>query len=67
MPDLLEALANSPLAGGIAGGLIFGGYVKAEIRNLHEKVIQAIATATRAHVRLDDHIDRHHVNGGKNA
>lgn len=63
MPDWLAALFNSPLAGGVVSGLLFLGGVKVELRSLHEKAAQAIAAASRAHVRIDDHIDRHHVKG----
>lgn len=66
MPEWFSALINSPLAGGVASGLIFLGGVKVEIRSLHEKASAAIASARRAHVRIDDHVDRHHV-GGKHA
>lgn len=66
MPEWLLNLVNSPLVGGIASGLLFLGGVRVEIRSLHEKAAQALASAARAHVRLDDHVDRHHV-GVKNA
>lgn len=61
MPDWLLSLINSPLSGGVVSGLIFLGGIKVEIRNINEKVAGAIASAQRAHVRLDDHVDRHHV------
>lgn len=61
MPEWLLSLANSPLAGGVVSGLLFLGGIKAEMRALNEKARAAIDSAKRAHVRIDDHISRHHV------
>jgi hypothetical protein len=66
MPDWVIAALNSPLVGGVVSGLIFLGGIKVEIRNINQRVAEVIASNRRAHVRIDDHIDRHHV-GVKNA
>jgi hypothetical protein len=50
-----------PLAGGAVAGLMMAGAIRAEVRSLNEKTLAAAASALRAHVRIDDHIDRHHV------
>lgn len=63
VPDWLLPLLNSPLAGGVASGLLFLGGVKVELRRLDEKARAALASVQRVHVRLDDHIDRHHTAG----
>ena len=61
MPDWLLPLLNSPLAGGIASGLLFLGGVKVELRRLDEKARAAMAVALRADGDIRNHIDRHHV------
>lgn len=61
MPEWVVDLLNSPLAGGVASGLIFLGGIKVEIRAIHEKLSAVASSAQRAHVRLDDHVDKHHV------
>lgn len=53
------------------GGIVFAaggvyGAIRADLKALHDKAAAAVSSAHRAHVRLDDHIDRHHV-GAKNA
>lgn len=66
MPDWFLSVLDSPLAGGVASGLIFLGGIKVEIRAIHDKLADVASSARRAHVRLDDHVDRHHL-GAKNA
>lgn len=43
-----------------ASGGIYGA-IRADLKALHEKVSAATSSAHRAHVRLDEHIDRHHL------
>lgn len=50
-----------PVAGGAVSGLLFIGGIRAEMRAIGEKVADVATTARRAHVRIDDHVDRHHV------
>lgn len=61
MPDWLMQMAGYLVAGGMAYGAI-----RADLKALHDKAMSAVASAQRAHIRIDDHIDRHHV-GVKNA
>lgn len=51
MPEWLVQLLG-PLAGGAVSGLMMVGAIRAEVKALHE-------TVTRAHVRIDDHLESH--------
>lgn len=44
----------------IAGGMAYGG-IRADLKAIHERTSAAMSSAHRAHVRIDDHIDRHHA------
>lgn len=60
MPEFLLQLAGPAVGGAVSGLMILAG-LRVEVKALRESVAGAIAAATRAHVRIDDHIDRHHV------
>lgn len=53
MPDWLLPLIAPILSGAVTGLIIVAG-LRVEVRNLKE-------SNRRAHVRIDDHIDRHHT------
>jgi outer membrane murein-binding lipoprotein Lpp len=44
----------------VAGGMAYGA-IRADLKALHEKAQAAHEAAARAHTRMDDHIDKHHV------
>lgn len=52
MPDWLLPVLTPIVTGAITGLVVVAG-LRVEVRNLRHSV-------GRAHVRLDDHIDRHH-------
>lgn len=52
MPDWLLPVLTPIVTGAITGLVVVAG-LRVEVRNLRDSV-------GRAHVRLDDHIDRHH-------
>ena len=60
MPDWMNQIIG-PLLSGCASGLVIVAGLRVEVRNLKDKSKETAASAQRAHVRLDDHIDRHHV------
>ena len=41
----------------IAGAAIWGG-IRADLRNMHERITQANENATSAHKRIDAHLER---------
>jgi hypothetical protein len=43
-----------------AGGVIYGA-IKQDLRAMHEHIIDNKRSSERAHVRIDEHIDKHHV------
>lgn len=59
MPDWLFQLAGYLIAGGMSYGAI-----RTDLKALHERLGINEKTAERAHVRIDDHIDRHHTRKG---
>lgn len=62
MPDwLLQVIGYA-----FAGGCVYGA-IRADMKAIHEQVKAASGSAVRAHRRIDDHIDRHHVRGASNA
>jgi hypothetical protein len=56
MPDWLLQAAGMLFTGGILYGAI-----KQDLKAMHENVRDNKETAKRAHVRIDDHIDKHHI------
>jgi len=60
MPDWLIQLIG-PIAGGCIAGIFAAGSIKAQVSSLVFTIGEVKATASRAHVRIDDHIDRHHL------
>lgn len=56
MPEWLLQLAGYIAVGGFAYGAI-----RSDLKALHEQLAKAERSATRAHTRIDDHIDRHHI------
>jgi len=56
MPDWLLPVVTPIVTGAITGLVVVAG-LRVEVRNLRDSV-------GRAHVRLDDHIDRHHNRKG---
>lgn len=61
MPEWVFQMAGYLFAAGATYGAI-----RSDLKGLHDKAHTAVVSAQRAHVRIDDHIDRHHV-GVKNA
>lgn len=59
MPDWILQLVG-PAVGGLISGLVVIAGLRVEVRI-------AAASATRAHVRIDDHINQHHVGRERNA
>jgi hypothetical protein len=53
MPDWLLTLLAPVLTGAVSGLVVVAG-LRVDVRNIKD-------SAMRAHVRIDDHIDRHHV------
>lgn len=53
-----------PVAGGAVSGLLVLAGLRVEVKALREFIASASASALRAHTRIDDHIDRHHVSKG---
>lgn len=49
---LIQAAGYVLLAGAIYGG------IKADLRNLHHQVEAALKSATRAHERIDTHLEK---------
>lgn len=62
MPEWMVQLVGPALGGALSGIMILAG-LRVEVKALRESVAGAVGVATRAHVRLDDHIDRQHVRG----
>lgn len=60
MPDWVLQILGWLVGGGIAYGAI-----RSDLKSLHEGLRDTKAATQRAHVRIDDHIDRHHVRGGQ--
>lgn len=60
MPDWLHQLLGPALSGGIAGLVLVAG-LRVEVRALKELVVSVAASNTRAHDRITDHIERHHI------
>jgi len=60
MPDWLLQLVGPALSGGVAGLMLVAG-LRGEVRALRDVVAEIASTTRRAHERIDDHIDRHHV------
>jgi outer membrane murein-binding lipoprotein Lpp len=42
------------------GGIAYGG-IRSDLKAMHERTSAALSSAHRAHVRIDDHIDKHHT------
>lgn len=53
MPDWLLSIIAPVISGGITGLVVVAG-LRVDVRNTKDSV-------ARAHTRIDDHIDRHHV------
>lgn len=64
MPDWLLQLVGPILSGSVSGLVIVAG-LRVKVQNLQEKAKETADSARRAHVRIDDHIDRHHVRAGQ--
>lgn len=64
MPEWLAQLAG-PMAGGAVTGLMLVAGLKVEVKNLREQLMGMASSVQRAHIRIDDHIERHHVRRGQ--
>lgn len=64
MPEWLEPLAG-PMAGGAVTGLMLLAGLRVEVKNLREQLAGVASSLHRAHIRIDDHIERHHVRRGQ--
>lgn len=60
MPEWMMQLA-SPVASGAVAGLVLVAGLRVEVRNLKESMGNLASSVHRAHVRMDDHIERHHI------
>lgn len=60
MPEWLQALIEPALSGAVMGLMLLGG-LRQQVNSLKESLTALAASVTRAHTRIDDHIDRHHV------
>jgi len=54
-----------PMAGGAVTGLMLLAGLKVEVRNLREQLSGVASSLHRAHIRIDDHIECHHVRKGQ--
>ena len=64
MPEWLQQLTG-PMAGGAVTGLMLLAGLKVEVKNLREQLSGVASSLLRAHIRIDDHIERHHVRKGQ--
>lgn len=64
MPDWFQPFAG-PMAGGAVTGLMLLAGLKVEVRNLRDQLGAVASSLHRAHIRIDDHIERHHVRKGQ--
>lgn len=53
------------MAGGAVTGLMLLAGLKVEVRNLRDQLGAVASSLHRAHIRIDDHIERHHVRKGQ--
>jgi hypothetical protein len=66
MPDWMLQLTG-PIASGAVTGLMLVAGLKVEVKSLGEKFASLASSVQRAHVRIDDHIERHHIGRGNHA
>lgn len=60
MPEWMLQLVG-PMAGGTVTGLMLVAGLRVEVRNLKDSMGGVVASVHRAHARIDDHIERHHI------
>lgn len=53
----IPAWLQSVLVSVFSAGAIYGG-IRADLRTLHEKVASAAKSASRAHERIDNHLEQ---------
>lgn len=60
MPDWMLQLAGYLIVGGMSYGAL-----RADLKGLHTRLEDIKRSASRAHERIDSHIERHHVRAGQ--
>lgn len=64
MPDWVQAIVGPALGGAVSGVVLVAG-LRVEVKSLTEKFNSLASSVNRAHIRIDDHIERHHVRRGQ--
>lgn len=64
MPDWIQSIAQQAIGGAVSALVLIAG-LRVEVKNLTEKFNGLASSVSRAHTRIDDHIERHHVRRGQ--
>ena len=57
MTDVAPSLVVQVVGYILLAGAIYGG-IKADLRNMHAQIEVALKSATRAHERIDNHLEK---------